>query len=71
MPTPKLGKIIELLETGEPFTLTNSQYKAKTGLDIPKSPYYLLTDSAVAKRARAYGYKLAVREREIVFEKED
>lgn len=67
MPSPKLHKILELLETGEPFSLTDRQYKAKTGLNIPKR----IKDSAVEKRAKAYGYKLVIRERELMFEKEE
>lgn len=70
MPVPKLEKIIELLESGEPFSLTDSQYKRKTGLNIPKSSTYLVKSSAVAQKAKEYGYKLVLQERQISFEKE-
>lgn len=70
MPSPKLSEIIKLMELGTEFTLTDSQYKSKTGLHIPKDNSYLIHRSAIAKRARRYGYKLAVHEKEISFEKE-
>lgn len=70
MPAPKLEKIIELLESGEPFSLTNNQYKSKTGLNIPKDNTYLIKKSAIARKAKEYGYKLVLQERQISFEKE-
>ena len=70
MATPKLDSIVKQMEAGEPFSLTNSQYKKSTGLDIPKKISYLVKESAVSKKARAYGFKIVVREREISFEKE-
>ncbi|MDE6656955.1 MAG: hypothetical protein K2J88_00020 [Oscillospiraceae bacterium] len=71
MPRPELEKIIELLKSGEPFSLTNSQYKNKTGLPIPKNNAYVVRDSAVARKAKEYGYKVKVQERTISFEKEE
>lgn len=70
MPAPKLDKIIELLESGEPFSLTDSQYKRKTGLNIPKNNTYLVKVSAIARKAKKYGYKLVLQERQISFERE-
>lgn len=70
MPAPKLEKIIELLESGEPFSLTDSQYKRKTGLNIPKDNTYLMKRSAIARKAKEYGYKLVLQERQISFERE-
>lgn len=71
MPAPKLDKIIELLESGEPFSLTESQYKSNTGLSIPKDSSYVVRKSAVAKKAQEYGYKITVRQRTLSFEKEE
>lgn len=70
MPAPKLEKIIELLESGEQFSLTESQYKGKTGLNVPKNNTYTVKKSAVARKAKEYGYKLVLQERTILFEKE-
>ena len=71
MPMPKLDRIIKQLDAGETFSLTNSQYKKSTGLDIPKDISYLVNRSAVAKKARERGYKIVVREKEISFEKKE
>lgn len=70
MPSPNLDQIKELFESGEPFSLTDSQYKRKTGRSIPKNNTYLVKKSAVAKKAREYGYTLKIQERTISFEKE-
>ena len=69
MATPKLDKIIKQLDAGETFSMTNSQYKKSTGLDIPKDTGYLVRKSAVAKMARERGFKIVVHEREISFER--
>ena len=66
MPTPKLDGIIKQLKAGVPFSLTNSQYKKSTGLDIPKN----LKRSAVARQAKELGFKIVEHERQISFEKE-
>ncbi len=71
MSSPNLEKIIELLESGEQFSLTESQYQKNTGLNIPKNNTYLVKNSAVARKAKEYGYKLVVQERTILFEKEE
>ena len=42
MATPKLDGIIRQLNAGESFSMTNSQYKKSTGLDIPKDAGYLI-----------------------------
>ena len=70
MATPKLDKIEKQMKAGETFSLTNSQYKKSTGLDIPKDTSYLIKRSAVAKKARENGYRIVVHERQISFEKE-
>ena len=40
-----------------------------TGIDIPKSKYYTEKRSAVAKRAKEYGYTLTVIPERLVFSK--
>lgn len=71
MARPNFTKIVKQLETGEPFSLTAKQYQNKTGASIPKETYYLLNNSAIARKAKEYGYKLAVQERILLFEKEE
>lgn len=71
MPSPNLERIIELLESGEQFSLTENQYQRETGLNIPKNNTYLVKNSAVARKAKEYGYKLILQERTILFEKEE
>jgi hypothetical protein len=71
MAQPKLDDIVKLLESGETFSLTDSQYQEKTGLNLPKSSYYLLKKSAIAKKAQEYGYRIKLQERELTFEKEE
>ena len=70
MSKPNLAKIIELLESGEQFSLTESQYETKTGSNVPKDNTYLVKKSAVARKAKEYGYRLVLQERTILFEKE-
>ena len=41
MSSPKLEGIIRQLDAGETFSMTNSQYKKSTGLNIPKDTNYL------------------------------
>lgn len=77
MPMPKMDGIIKLLEAKKPFSLTNSQYKKLTGLDIPKT----IRTSLVWRKARKYQFiivekdkalnKLVNKERSISFERED
>lgn len=71
MPTPKLDEIIKMLKSGKEFSLTDNQYKRKTGLNIPQNNTYVVKNSAVAKKAREYGYRLVLQERTILFEKEE
>lgn len=60
MKKPNLLQIIELLETGKDFKLTNHQYKKKTETDFTKDKYYAEKRSAVAKIAAKYDYKIEV-----------
>ncbi len=69
MSQPKLGQIIEMLEKGKPFVLTDAQYKAKTGLNIPKGKSFVEKRSAVAKRAKEYGFLIEYSPAKIEFKK--
>lgn len=71
MSRPKLKEIDELFDLGMNFSLTEKQYKEKTGLNFPQKTSYFLHDSAVAKRAEMKGYKLVLSERTVIFEKDD
>ena len=52
---PNLKEINNLLLSGKNFSLTESQYLKSTGLNIPKSEYYLKNKSAIYKDAEKYG----------------
>ena len=41
---PNFEKLIPLLRSNEEFSLTEKQYKEKTGADLPKENYYLKTN---------------------------
>ena len=71
MPSPKLEQIKKMLETGQSFSLTNADYKRKTGLALPKDNYYLTHKSALAKCCKQKGYKIVIQERTITLEKEE
>lgn len=60
MSRPKFDKIIEMLSKGENFSLSRAQYIKYTGTDLPQRKSYTEKDSAVAKRAKAYNYKIEV-----------
>ena len=67
MAHPKLDKIEKMLEKGKDFELSNEQYKTRTGADFPKSRYYAEKNSAVAKKAKEYGYYIEVIPQRILF----
>ena len=69
MRNPKLIKIIEILEKGKEFCLTRQEYIRLTGADIPQSKYYTEKSSAIARRAKSYGFKVVVIPEIIKFEK--
>lgn len=60
MKHPKLDGIIEKLKSGVNFSLNRSQYIEMTGIDIPQNKYYTEQASAIAKRAKQFGYKIVV-----------
>ena len=70
MNIPKLQNIDKLLSIGKNFSLTESQYYNETEATLPKDFYYLKNKSAIAKLAKKYGYKILIKEKTILFEKE-
>ncbi len=66
---PDLKEINKLLLSGKNFSLTESQYFKSTGLNIPKSKYYLKNKSAVYKDAEKYGYVIELQEKTLIFKK--
>ena len=60
MSKPKLKEIIKLFEKGTNFSLDRQQYIALTGIDIPQDKNYTAKKSAVAKKAKEYGYSITV-----------
>ncbi len=71
MNKPNLSSIESLLSTGKKFALTETQYHKETSATMPKSFYYLKNNSAVAKLAKRYGFKIELQEKTILFEKEN
>lgn len=69
MSTPNLGKIIKTMEKGKDFELTDGQYKNKTGLDIPKGKSYVEKRSAIARKAKEYGFSIEYTPAKIKFKK--
>ena len=69
MKKPNLKEIERRLAYGDNFSLTDEQYKKRTGLALPKRKSYLEKDSAVAKLAKSQGYSIKVQERTIFFVK--
>lgn len=69
MGRPNLEKIERLFEKNEGFSLTVDQYKQKTGTDFPKEKYYAENRSAIAKKAKEYGFEVLVIPHHIEFRK--
>lgn len=69
MSHPNFEKIEALLEKTEEFSLTVAQYKQKTGANFPKEKYYAENRSAIAKKAKEYGFKVVVVPQCIEFKK--
>ncbi|GEM_PF-1594726 len=63
------SKIIPLLEANEDFSITESQYMKSTKREMPKDIYYLKTNSAFAKLAKKYGYRIEINEKTICLKK--
>lgn len=68
---PDLTKLEVLFSKGKPFSLTDAQYEAKTGVMLPKKKWYLLNRSALAKECKKNGFKMKVQEKTVYFEKEN
>lgn len=66
---PNFEELEHTFSKGEEFSLTEAQYKAKTGAPMPQKKSYLLNNSALAKRAKKFGYRLELIEKTIIFKK--
>ena len=64
-------KLIPLFETQEEFSITESQYEKKIGQPLPKNEYYLKNNSALAKKAKEFGFSLEIKERTICLKKQN
>ena len=62
-------KLIPFFESGEEFSLTESQYRKNTGYSLPKEVYYLKNKSAFSNVAKKYGYVISVKEKTICLKK--
>lgn len=71
MKKPNLTSIDLLLASGKNFSLTESQYCNETNATMPKDSYYLMNKSAVAKLAQKRGFRIIIKEKTIMFEKEN
>lgn len=69
MKKPNLEKLLPLLESGEEFSLTETQYLQKTGATLPKDIYYLKNKSALSKKVKEYGYCILIKEKTISLKK--
>lgn len=70
MAKPNLADVETLLAKGEEFSLTDSQYRKKSGLSLPKDRNYLIKKSALSKLCAKYGFRIAVQEKQVEFVKE-
>ncbi len=66
---PKLEKLDYLFNTQNEFSLSDSQYEAKTGIRLPKDLNYLLRNSALAKKCNNLGFSIEVQEKIVYFKK--
>lgn len=62
-------KIIPLLESNQEFSITETQYLENVGKSLPKNPYYLKYNSALAQVAKEYGYCIEIIERTVSLKK--
>lgn len=69
MKHPNFEKLYPLFQSGEDFSLTETQYKQSTGSSLPKDNRYLQTNSALARIAKEKGYKIIVTERTVSLKK--
>lgn len=57
---PDFTRIEKSMQAGEDFSLTRAQYLTSTGKALPKEKYYTERKSAIAKCAKAHGYRVEV-----------
>ncbi len=57
---PDLYTIVERMNRGEEFVLDRKEYIAITGIDLPQDKNYTEKRSAIAKKAKEYGYYVEV-----------
>ncbi len=69
MKKPTFERILPLLESGEDFSLTETQYLRHTGATLPKDIYYLKNKSSLSKIAKKHGYLIVVKEKTICLKK--
>lgn len=55
---PDLEKLNYLFECGNDFQLTDKLYEEQTGVPLPKSKTYIMSSSALARKATEHGYKI-------------
>lgn len=66
---PRLENLDVLFDSGKDFELTDEQYEKKTGAPLPKKSYYLITSSALARKAKDKGYQLELIEKRVILTK--
>lgn len=66
---PNLKNLESLFKTSSEFSLTDAQYEKKTGASLPKNTSYLKNNSALAKKAKEYGYTIEVIEKKVLLKK--
>lgn len=66
---PKLVEIEKMFEKGKEFTLSREMYIKLTGCDIPQDKNYTKNRSAIANRAKSYGFRIDVVPEQLVFKK--
>ena len=71
MKKPNFENLLPLLESGNEFSLTESQYEESTGATLPKNFYYLKNKSSFSKKVKEYGYCITIKERIICLKKAD
>ena len=69
MPKLNFEKLTPLFEANQEFSLTESQYEKSVGKPLPRDYYYLKNKSALANKARKYGYYIEIKEKTICLKK--
>lgn len=65
------SEFLPLLNSNTEFSITETQYRQNTGREMPKNTYYLKHNSALSKEVKKHGYLIEVKERTIIFKKEN